>query len=92
MILMNTYGDNVSNNALISVRVEDDLAKRLERLAKATDRSKSYLAAQAIEEYVALQEWQVQAIQKGVAAAKRGDVVSHDKAIAELKRWGKRAP
>ncbi|MBI3344743.1 MAG: ribbon-helix-helix protein, CopG family [Gammaproteobacteria bacterium] len=82
----------MSNNALISVRVEDDLAKRLERLAKATDRSKSYLAAQAIEEYVALQEWQVQAIQKGVAAAKRGDVVSHDKAIAELKRWGKRAP
>ena len=82
----------MSNNALISVRVEDDLAKRLERLAKATDRSKSYLAAQAIEEYVALQEWQVQAIQKGITAAKRGNVVSHDEAIAELKRWGKRAP
>lgn len=89
---MKTYGENMNSNALISVRVENDLAKRLERLAKATDRSKSYLAAQAIEEYVALQEWQVQAIQKGVAAAKRGDVVSHDKAIAELKRWGKRAP
>lgn len=82
----------MSNNALISVRVENDLAKRLERLAKATDRSKSYLAAQAIEEYVALQEWQVQAIQKGVAAAKRGGVVSNDKVIAELKRWGKCAP
>ncbi len=81
----------MSSNALISVRVENDLAKRLERLAKATDRSKSYLAAQAIEEYVALQEWQVQAIQEGIAAAKRGEVVNHDKASAELKRWGKRA-
>lgn len=83
--------NNVSNSALISVRVENDLAKRLERLAKATDRSKSYLAAQAIEEFVALQEWQVQAIQEGIAAAKRGEVVSHDKAATELKRWGKRA-
>jgi RHH-type rel operon transcriptional repressor/antitoxin RelB len=88
---MKTYGDDMSINALISVRVENDLAKRLDRLAKATDRSKSYLAAQAIEEYVALQEWQVQAIQEGIAAAKRGEVVSHDKASAELKRWGKRA-
>lgn len=82
----------MSDTALISVRVEEDLAKRLDRLAKATDRSKSYLAAQAIEEYVALQEWQVQAIHQGMAAARRSEVVSHDKACAELKRWGKRAP
>lgn len=88
---MKTLGDNMTNSALISVRVQNDLAKRLERLAKATDRSKSYLAAQAIEEYVALQEWQVQAIQEGIAAAKRGEVVSHDEATIELKRWGKRA-
>ncbi|MCL5801341.1 MAG: CopG family ribbon-helix-helix protein [Gammaproteobacteria bacterium] len=81
----------MSINALVSVRVENDLAKRLERLAKATDRSKSYLAALAIEENVALQEWQVQAIQEGIAAAKRGEVMSHGKVKAELKRWGKRA-
>jgi len=57
----------------LTVRVREELAERLQRLAAATDRSRSYLAAEAIEEYVALQEWQVEAIVEGIAAADRGD-------------------
>jgi predicted transcriptional regulator len=38
--------------SLMSVRMSERLAERLESLAKATDRSKSYLAALAIEEFV----------------------------------------
>jgi predicted transcriptional regulator len=68
----------------------DRLAERLDNLAKATDRSKSYLAALAIEEFVAVQEWQVQAIKEGMAEAEVGKVVDHDKALKELKRWGKK--
>lgn len=77
-----------SEDTLLSVRVRSDLAIRLERLAAATDRSKSYLAAQAIEEYVIPQERQVQAIQEGIAAAKRAEVVSHENASIKLQRWG----
>jgi RHH-type transcriptional regulator, rel operon repressor / antitoxin RelB len=76
--------------ALMSVRMPGRLAERLENLAKATDRSKSYLAALAIEEFVAVQEWQVQAIQEGMAEAEGGKVVDHDKALKELKKWGKK--
>jgi len=79
----------MSKTAIMSVRMPDRLAERLENLAKATDRSKSYLAALAIEEFVAVQEWQVQAIQEGMAEAEAGKVVGHDKALKELKRWGK---
>jgi predicted transcriptional regulator len=68
----------------------ENLAERLESLAKATDRSKSYLATMAIEEFVAVQEWQVQAIKEGIADAEAGEVVTHQKAIKELKKWGKR--
>jgi RHH-type transcriptional regulator, rel operon repressor / antitoxin RelB len=76
--------------SILSLRMPESLAERLENLAKATDRSKSYLATMAIEEFVAIQEWQVQAIQEGIAEAKTGKVAGHDKAVEELKKWGKR--
>ena len=79
----------MKKQTLVSVRLSDPVAERLENLAHATNRSKSFLAAQAIEEFLALQEWQVAAIKEGIDAADRGDLVSHDEAVAELSRWGK---
>ena len=75
----------------ISIRVTDRTSKRLERLSQATERSKSFLAAQAIEDFLDLQEWQVAAIQKGVAEAETGDVVTHEEALKALSKWGKSA-
>ncbi len=60
--------------SLISVRVPAELAARLDNLSKATDRSKSCLATLAIEEFVAVQEWQVEAIKEGMADADEGRV------------------
>ena len=78
-------------NMLVSARVSENLVKRLENLSKTLHRSKSYLAAQAIEEFVDLQEWHVNAINEGIEAVKRGEVVSHDQAIEVIKSWSKRA-
>lgn len=79
----------MKKQTLVSVRLSEPVAERLENLAHATNRSKSFLAAQAIEEFLALQEWQVAAIKEGIDAADRGEFVSHDEAVAELSRWGK---
>lgn len=79
----------MKKQTLVSVRLSDPVAERLENLAHATNRSKSFLAAQAIEEFLALQEWQVAAIKEGIDAADRGELVSHDEAVDELSRWGK---
>ena len=80
----------MAETRLISVRVPKDVAKRLANLAEATDRSKSYVAGQAIEEFLTLQEWQVKAIPQGVAEADTGKLVSHEEAVKRVKRWGKR--
>ena len=63
--------------ATISVRVSSQIARRLKKLAAAIDRSSSYLAAEAIEEYLNLQEWQVKAIQEGIKAADRNDALDY---------------
>ncbi|MBI5676458.1 MAG: CopG family ribbon-helix-helix protein [Nitrospirae bacterium] len=74
-----------------TLTVKNDLAKRLETLAKTTRQSKFSLVSQAIEEFLTLQEWHIHAIKEGIASADKGDFISHEEAIAELKRWGKRA-
>ena len=71
----------------LTVRVAPEIARRLRNLAEATKRSKSFLAAEAIEEYLATQEWQVQAITAGIEQAERGIGVD----FYELKkRWESR--
>ncbi len=77
-------------NTLISVRVSLEVARRLDTLAQATDRSKSYVAAQAIEEFLTLHEWQVKAIHHGMAQADAGQLREHSEARRRLKKWGRK--
>jgi len=74
-----------------TLTIREDLSKRLERLAKTIKQSKVSLASQAIEDFLTVQEWHIQAIKEGIAAADSGDIVSHEEAVAKLKKWGKRA-
>lgn len=60
---------------IVTVRVTSKMAKRLEKLAEAMDRSKSYLAAAAIEEYLDIHEWHIEAIKQGIAEADRGELM-----------------
>jgi RHH-type transcriptional regulator, rel operon repressor / antitoxin RelB len=71
-------GDAFMSTETLTVRVTPEIAKRLRNLAQATNRSKSFLAAEAIEEYLAIQEWQVQAILEGIEQADQDDGVSLD--------------
>lgn len=75
----------------ITLTIKRDLSKRLENVAKVTKQSKSSLANQAIDEFLTVQEWHIQAIKEGIAAADKGDIVNHEEALAEFKKWGRRA-
>jgi RHH-type transcriptional regulator, rel operon repressor / antitoxin RelB len=66
-----------------TVRVEPDVKKRLERLAKSTGRTRSFLAAEAFNEYLDTNEWQVAGVKRAIASLDRGEGVSHQ----EVKEW-----
>jgi predicted transcriptional regulator len=68
----------------MSLRVPDDLAETLASLAKATGRTKSYLAVDALREYVEREAWQIAKIQKAVKEADAGDFAS-DEEVAALR-------
>ncbi len=62
--------------AAFTVRVKDETASKLDQLAAKLDRSRSYMAAEAIEAFVEQQEWQLAEIEAGLAEADRGEFAS----------------
>ncbi|MBZ9732080.1 MULTISPECIES: CopG family ribbon-helix-helix protein [unclassified Mesorhizobium] len=56
-----------------TVRLPDETVAKLDQLAEKVDRSRSYVAAQAIEDYVAREEWQLAEIEAGLDEADRGE-------------------
>jgi predicted transcriptional regulator len=61
-----------------TLRLNEATLDALDQLAEKTERSRSWLAAKAIEEYIALNAWQIGKIEAGIAAADRGDFASDD--------------
>jgi RHH-type transcriptional regulator, rel operon repressor / antitoxin RelB len=71
-----------------TVRVDATAKKRLEKLAKSTGRSRSFLAAEAINEYLDVNEWQVAGIKRAIASLDRGEGVSHQRVKDWVTSWG----
>jgi RHH-type transcriptional regulator, rel operon repressor / antitoxin RelB len=71
-----------------SVRVDQKVKKRLEKLAESTGRSRSYLAAEAINEYLDVNEWQVAGIKRAIASLDRGEGIAHQHVKDWVSSWG----
>ena len=71
----------------MTVRLEDDIKERLERLAESTKRSKSFLAAEAIREFVEINEWQIREIRAALKEADSGDFASDREVDAIAAKW-----
>lgn len=79
----------MASNETLTLRIDQPLGRRLARLSKALDRSKSWVVADAVEKYFDDNQWQVEAIEAGVAAADAGDLVPHGQVKQWVKRLGK---
>ena len=71
-----------------SVRVEQQVKKRLEKLAKSTGRTRSFLAAEALNEYLDVNEWQVAGVKQAMASLDRGEGISHQEVKNWVDSWG----
>ena len=69
--------------AAFTLRLSEATLEALDQLAEKTERSRSWLATKAIEDYVALNAWQIDKIEAGIAAADRGDFAS-DEEVARV--------
>jgi len=74
-----------------TVRVPDATAAKLEKLAQKLDRPRSFVAAQAIEDFVEREAWQLAEIEIGLADAERGDFASEAELAKVVQKYVKSA-
>ena len=75
-----------SPNSTISVRLDPETKSRLDSLSKGTQRSMSFLASQAVAEYVNREAAIIEGIEAGIKDWKAGRLIPHDQAMDELDR------
>ena len=59
--------------AMMSMRLPDELTNQLDALANATGRSKSFLAGQAIRDFIDRESWQTAEITQAISEADKGE-------------------
>lgn len=76
---------------VLTLRLDSALRSKLDKLAAATRRSRSFLAAEAIRDYLALNSWQIEEIHRAIAEADRGEFASEREVQRIAKKWTRRA-
>ncbi len=61
-----------------TVRLDKSTLNALDQLAEKTDRSRNWLVNRAIEDFVALNAWQLGKIEAGIAAATSGEFATDE--------------
>lgn len=77
-------------SSILSVRLESTVKNKLDKLAKSSKRSKSFLAAKAIAAYVEAESWQLSEIEGGLKELNEGKRVDHSEVKNWLQSWGKK--
>ena len=70
----------------ISITIKDENAKQLDALAESMDRSRSWIANEAISQYLAHQDWMDRETEAAIAAIDSGEeeLIPHEEVMARL--------
>jgi predicted transcriptional regulator len=67
-----------------SITLDQQTRERLDRVAKAYERNRSWIIARAIQEYLDREEAFARAVEAGIESADRGELVAHTDVMAEM--------
>jgi len=81
----------MAESKVLTLRLDPKLTKQLDKLAHATQRSRSFLIAEAVREYVALNDWQVEETKKAIVEADHGEFASDREVLQTARKWSRRA-
>jgi predicted transcriptional regulator len=76
---------------MISMRLPDDLTNQLDVLATATGRTKSFLAGQAIRDFIERESWQIAEITQAITEADNGEFASEEEINIISAKWQRHA-
>ncbi len=76
------------SSEVLTIRVNSELKSRLDQLGKTLHRSKSYIAEQAIRQYVDENAWQIEELTQAEKEIRQGKFIASDKVNRYLDSWG----
>jgi predicted transcriptional regulator len=76
----------MSSSTTMTIRVSSEVKEKLEKIATNTQRSKSFLAGEAVAAYVDRELEIIEGIKRGLADVKAGRVVPHEQVTSEARR------
>ena len=72
---------------VFTVRISSELQDRLDAIADAIDRPRSWVVNRALEAFVASESWQIEDIKHGLAEADAGEFASDAEVEAVFEKW-----
>ena len=75
----------MASTHVVTTRVPLKTAKQLEKLAKDMRRSKAWLAAEAIAEFVDANAWHIAKVREGLDQLDRGEGIPHDEVVEHVR-------
>jgi predicted transcriptional regulator len=72
---------------VITVRVSPRKRAMLDKLARATDRDRSYIVNAAIDAYIDAHAWQIKHVKDGLRQADAGEFATDVEVAAAYNRW-----
>jgi predicted transcriptional regulator len=69
-------------STVLSVRIPEALKEQLDYLSRSTKRSKAYLAAEALDDYVKKNAWRARELHAALTEADKGVFISHEAMLA----------
>ena len=70
----------------MEVHLKPDIEAKLTRIAAARGSDAELLAREAIERFVDYDEWFIREVEKGMAAADRGELLTHEEVGTRLEK------
>jgi RHH-type rel operon transcriptional repressor/antitoxin RelB len=80
-------GGKMAAKGVFTVRVSSELQDRLDAIAEAIDRPRSWVVNRALEAFVASETWQIEEIRRGLSEADAGEFATDAEIEAIFEKW-----
>ena len=72
---------------VFTIRISSELQDRLDAIADAIDRPRSWVVNRALEAFVESEAWQIEEIKRGLAEADAGEFATDAEVTATFEKW-----
>ncbi|WP_320044312.1 ribbon-helix-helix protein, CopG family [uncultured Desulfobacter sp.] len=71
-----------------TVRIEDNMLERIDRLAQTMSRPRSWVIKEAISRFVEYEEWFVKEVKDGLQEVEQGETATAEEIVDAFGKWG----